>query len=127
MIRGGASSTARLAALLFVALALVASACSSSSDTSSGGTGPGGSTPPGSTADGSTGSTPSGTAVAGDAAYAEPGPYAVGTTRLDMGGRTIEVWYPADPASTAGAAKRIFEIRDLLPEQLKAIVPDEVN
>jgi predicted dienelactone hydrolase len=127
MIRGGTSSTARVAALLFVALALLATACGS--DSSGSGSGTSGSGSPGSTAPagGTGGSTPPGTEVAADAAFAGPGPYIAGTTRLDMGGRTVEVWYPAEPSSAAGASKRIFEIRDLLPEQLKAIVPDEVN
>jgi dienelactone hydrolase len=61
------------------------------------------------------------------AAYAETGPYQVGTTTLDLDGRIVEVWYPADPGSEAGAERAIFEIRDLLPENLKAIVPDELN
>ena len=73
------------------------------------------------------GSTPPGTDVGADAAFAGPGPYVAGTTTLDMGGRAVEVWYPADPGSEVGASKRIFEIRDLLPETLKSIVPDDLN
>ena len=64
---------------------------------------------------------------AGEAAYAGPGPYIVGTTSLAIGERTVEVWYPAAPASATGTSKRIFEIRDLLPESLKSLVPDELN
>ena len=128
MIRGGTSATARLAALLFVALALVATACSSDSGTPSASTGSGGSAPGGTSApDGPGGTTPPGTEVGADAAFAGPGPYVAGTTTLDMGGRAVEVWYPADPGSEAGATKAIFEIRDLLPENLKAIVPDDLN
>jgi predicted dienelactone hydrolase len=125
MIRGGTSSLARLAALLVVSVALVATACSSESAVS--GPGSGGSTPPGSSAGGPGGTAPGGTAVDADAAFAGPGPYIAGTTTLDMGGRTVEVWYPAEPSSAEGATKRIFEIRDLLPESLKSIVPDELN
>lgn len=125
MIRGGTSSLARLAALLVLALALVATACGSGSSDPSG-TPAGGSNPPG-TGTGPDGSAPPGTEVAAGAAFAGPGPYIAGTTTLDMAGRTVEVWYPAAPSSAAGATKRIFEIRDLLPEQLKAIVPDELN
>lgn len=127
MIRGGTTRAARLAALLFVAMALVATACGSDSSGSSG-NGPAGSagpTPSGSIGPG--GTTPTGTEVAADAAFAGPGPYIAGTTRLDMGGRAVEVWYPAEPSSAEGATKRIFEIRDLLPESLKAIVPDDLN
>ena len=122
MNRGGTSSTARAVALLVLALALLVASCSSSSTGSD--PGPSGSTPTGT---GSDGSRPPGTEAAGDAAFAGPGPYAAGTTTLDMGGRAVVVWYPADPSSTAGATKAIFEIRDLLPESLKAIVPDELN
>lgn len=59
-------------------------------------------------------------------AYIAKGPYAVGTTTLDLDGRTVEVWYPADDVP-AGAQPVIFEIRDLLPEALKSVVPDELN
>jgi dienelactone hydrolase len=65
--------------------------------------------------------------LADQPAYEEPGPYVVGTTTLDLGGRVVEVWYPADPGAEAGAAKDVFEIRDLLPEALKSLVPDELN
>jgi predicted dienelactone hydrolase len=59
-------------------------------------------------------------------AYVAKGPYVVGTTTLELDGRTIEVWYPADQLP-AGAQPVIFEIRDLLPEGLQSIVPDELN
>ena len=59
-------------------------------------------------------------------AYVEKGPYSVGTTTLDLNGRKVEVWYPADDVP-AGAQQVIFEIRDLLPENLKTIVPDDLN
>jgi dienelactone hydrolase len=67
------------------------------------------------------------TPLADQAAYADTGPYEVGTTTLDLDGRSVEVWYPADPGSEVGAEQAVFEIRDLLPENLKAIVPDELN
>jgi len=65
--------------------------------------------------------------LADQAAYAEPGPYVVGTTTLDLDGRIVEVWYPADPGSEAGATRDVFEIRQLLPDALKSLVPDELN
>lgn len=132
MIRGGTSSPpARLAALLIVALALAAGACSSDSGSSSssgstGSAGQSGASAPGTSAGAPGGTTP-GTAVDGDAAFAGPGPYVVGTTMLDMDGRTVQVWYPADRGAEAGAEKQVFEIRDLLPDSLKAIVPDDLN
>lgn len=65
--------------------------------------------------------------LADQPAYEGPGPYVVGTTTLDLEGRVVEVWYPADPGAEAGATKDVFEIRDLLPEALKSLVPDELN
>jgi dienelactone hydrolase len=59
--------------------------------------------------------------------YEETGPFVAGTTTLDLDGRTIEVWYPADPGAEAGVDPAIFAIRDLLPEELQSLVPDELN
>jgi predicted dienelactone hydrolase len=114
--RGTSTSTPiRLLLTVVAALALVAGACSDDdSSTSSGGT----------SADGATAAT---TAAVDDDAYAETGPYVVGTTSLDLDGRIVEVWYPADPGAEAGATRAVFEIRDLLPEALQSIVPDELN
>jgi predicted dienelactone hydrolase len=95
------------------ALAVLLAACSSSTTGSDGQS----SAPPGST-------TPSAT---DDAAYTGPGPFVAGTTTLDLGGRKVEVWYPADPGAEAGKPKAVFEIRDLLPDQLKGLVPDSLN
>src|SRR5262245_9127545 len=88
---------------LAIAFALLATGCGSSDDTGSG------STSPPTTAD-----------VAAATAYVESGPYSVGTTTLDLNGRKVEVWYPAD-SLPAGAQQVIFEIRDLLPENLKSV------
>jgi len=66
--------------------------------------------------------------LSADAAYAEAGPYVAGTTTLTApDGRSVEVWYPADPGAEDGAEQDIFEITDLLPENLKSIVPPELN
>jgi predicted dienelactone hydrolase len=79
---------------------------------------------------GNAGANPATTAPAVDeaaaTAYIEPGPYEVGTTTLDLDGRKVEVWYPADEVP-AGAQQVVFEIRDLLPENLKSVVPDDLN
>jgi len=63
-----------------------------------------------------------------DPAYAEPGPYAAGVTSFALDdGRFVEVWYPADPAGTAGVEPAVFEIRDVVPPELASLVPDELN
>jgi predicted dienelactone hydrolase len=110
MTRGTAtiSRRARIAIIgLTVAFAMVAAACGSSDDNGSG-------------------STTTTVDPAAAVAYAEQGPYTAGTTTLDLDGRTIEVWYPADDVP-AGSEQVVFEIRDLLPENLKSVVPDELN
>lgn len=94
---------------LTVAVALVLTACGDSDDDS-----------------GSDATTATTVDAAAATAYAEAGPFDVGTTTLDLDGRTIEVWYPADEVP-AGAQQDIFEIRDLLPDNLKSIVPDDLN
>jgi predicted dienelactone hydrolase len=70
--------------------------------------------------------TPTTADLAEATAYVAKGPYSVGTTTLDLDGRKIEVWYPADDIP-AGAQQVVFEIRDLLPENLKSVVPDDLN
>jgi dienelactone hydrolase len=116
-IRGTTTSTPiRLLLAAVAALALVAGACSDDDSTTSGG---------GTSGDGATATTT--VAAVDDAAYADTGPYVVGTTSLDLDGRIVEVWYPADPGAEAGATRAVFEIRDLLPEALQSIVPDELN
>lgn len=104
----------RLALVIVATFALVAGACSSDDDASTGDT----------TATTTSATT---TSATDEAAYAAAGPYVAGTTSLDLNGRIVEVWYPADPGSETGATKAVFEIRDLLPEALKSIVPDELN
>lgn len=92
-----------------IALALVVTACGSSDDSGSSST-----------------AAPTTVDTAAATAYVDRGPYSVGTTTLDLNGRKVEVWYPTDDVP-AGAQQVIFEIRDLLPENLKSIVPDDLN
>jgi predicted dienelactone hydrolase len=95
-----------------LALSLTAAACgsnSSSSDNNAGST-----------------ATPTTVDAAAATAYVAKGPYAVGQTTLDLDGRKVEVWYPADDVPN-GAQQVIFEIRDLLPDNLKSVVPDDLN
>lgn len=100
----------RVSALIIAAALLVVAACGSDSSTSD--------------SNGTTTTTAIDEAAA--TAYVAKGPYSVGTTTLDLDGRKVEVWYPADEVP-AGAQQVIFEIRDLLPENLKSIVPDDLN
>jgi predicted dienelactone hydrolase len=95
--------------VIVIVLALVATACGSSDKSSSGST-----------------AAPTTIDLAAATAYVDTGPYSVGTTTLDLDGRKVEVWYPADDVP-AGTQQVIFEIRDLLPDNLKSIVPDDLN
>jgi alpha-beta hydrolase superfamily lysophospholipase len=71
---------------------------------------------------------PEGTAPnAGQPAYENAGPYVAGVTTLDMSGRKVEVWYPADKGAEAGATHDIFRISTLLPDNLKSLVPDNID
>jgi hypothetical protein len=50
--------------------------------------------------------------------YADPGPYPVGVTSLDLGDRFIEVWYPADPGSEVGVPVATYTTFDVFFEVL---------
>ncbi|MGH7787980.1 MAG: chlorophyllase/cutinase-like alpha/beta fold protein [Candidatus Binatia bacterium] len=63
----------------------------------------------------------------GLAKYAVRGPYAVGVTTLNIGDRDIEVWYPVDPAATAGKEKASYASFEVLPEAIKNILPPDLN
>lgn len=109
-----ASVTRTLLAATLAAV-LLAAGCSSSGSSSSTASAPGG------------GSATTTNPLADQPAYENPGPYVPGTVTLDLDGRKVEVWYPADPGAEAGQTKAVFEIRDLLPDSLKALVPDNLN
>jgi len=104
--RGGRTAPA---AALLLALALVAAACGSGSGSSSNTTAP-------------TIAAPTDQAV-----YEGPGPYVPGTTTLDLDGRKVEVWYPADPGTETGKTKDLFDITTILPDAVKSLVPPELN
>ena len=61
------------------------------------------------------------------AAYAKPGPYAVGYTTLMFPDRSVAVWYPADATSVAGKPKATYEQSTPLPDNLKGLVPAQYN
>jgi predicted dienelactone hydrolase len=54
-------------------------------------------------------------AVADAQRYAQPGPFAVGVTTLQLADRPITVWYPAVAGSEVGAIKATYDVREYLP------------
>ena len=48
-------------------------------------------------------------------------------TTLDLDGRKVEVWYPADKGAEAGKTKDVFRISTLLPDSLKSVIPDAID
>src|SRR4029079_5569108 len=63
----------------------------------------------------------------GTPAYEDAGPYVPGVTTLDLDGRKVEVWYPADKGAEAGKSKDVFRISTLLPHNLKSVIPDAID
>jgi dienelactone hydrolase len=52
------------------------------------------------------------------------GPWTVGVRTVTIGRLTAEVFYPAEPGSTDGMPEATYDIRDWLPPEEKAKVPD---
>ena len=61
------------------------------------------------------------------AKYAARGPYVVGVTTLNIGDRDIEVWYPLDPGTEAGATKASYASFEVLPAPIVALLPPDLN
>ncbi len=61
------------------------------------------------------------------AAFADPGPYAVGVTTLNIGDRDIEVWYPVDPGVLGNAEKAAYASFEVLPQAIVDILPPDLN
>ncbi|MBT8454072.1 MAG: hypothetical protein KJO40_19070 [Deltaproteobacteria bacterium] len=59
--------------------------------------------------------------------YREVGPFEAGVTTLTLNDRMVEVWYPVDPAATAGLEPVPYFIRDELSEELNSLLPGDVN
>lgn len=58
------------------------------------------------------------------APYAKKGAYGVGYTTLHLaGGRRVVVWYPANPATTAGHTQESIDLASLLSPALQAKIP----
>lgn len=53
-----------------------------------------------------------------------PGPWPVGARTASVAGRTVEVWYPAEPGSELGVEAARYDIRAALPESEQGKVPD---
>jgi hypothetical protein len=60
-------------------------------------------------------------------AYAQRGPYVVGVTTLTIGDRDIEVWYPVDPGTEAGAERASYASFTVLPEAIQRLLPPDLN
>jgi dienelactone hydrolase len=59
--------------------------------------------------------------------FAHLGPYAAGVTTLDLGDRSVEVWYPARPSAVKGRARDAYFIRRWLPPAIEQILPADAN
>jgi len=49
-----------------------------------------------------------------------------GVTTLEVGGRPVEIWYPAEPGSNAGVPADTYDMRDFLPVESAQQIPDEI-
>lgn len=59
------------------------------------------------------------------APYVEPGLYAAGVTTLDVDGVAVEVWYPADADAIGTAPRDPYDMRDWLPDDMRALIPSD--
>jgi len=53
---------------------------------------------------------------------AERGPWAVGARTVDIGTLHTEVWYPAEPGSSQGLDKYVYDLREYLPAEQQGAV-----
>lgn len=58
------------------------------------------------------------------APYEGFGPWPVGVRTLDLPDRKVEVWYPAVPGSEAGRDRAAYDVREWLPPEEAAKIPD---
>ncbi len=63
-------------------------------------------------------------AYADCAPYSVPGPYAPGVTTITVDGSPVEVWYPAPAGAQEGLEPVTYDLREWLPEDLAAQIPD---
>jgi len=73
---------------------------------------------------GATTTTADAAALAAETRYAEPGPYEVGVTTLQLADdRKVEVYYPAAEASTDGKPNEVYLQTDPIPPDVLAALP----
>lgn len=53
------------------------------------------------------------------------GPWPVGARTVNIGGLTVELWYPAAPGSEQGKPPATYDLRQWLPASEKAKIPDD--
>lgn len=56
-------------------------------------------------------------------AFASPGPFASGVTTLNLPDRKVEVWYPANKKSAAGAVPDSYDLLTKVPPSVAALFP----
>jgi len=54
------------------------------------------------------------------------GPWPVGARTVDVGGLTVEVWYPAEPGSESGIPPMDYDIRYALPPSQQSLISDDL-
>jgi len=55
--------------------------------------------------------------------YQDIGPYLVGSTTLTLAkGPSVEVWYPVAPVAGVAAADITYDVRDFVPESIRAVL-----
>lgn len=57
---------------------------------------------------------------------AEAGPWKAGVRTIELSGLTTEIWYPAADKSEAGLGTHQYDIREHLPDAMRAQVPEPV-
>lgn len=65
--------------------------------------------------------------LASSADLSARGPWSVGAKTVMVGALRTEVWYPVLPASVEGATKARYDIRQALPPEEAAKIPDDDN
>jgi len=68
---------------------------------------------------------PSPSPAACEQSFAHAGPFAAGVRTLDLAGVAVELWYPAPAESAEGRSPDVYDIRNWLPDDVAAAIPDE--
>jgi dienelactone hydrolase len=59
--------------------------------------------------------------------FREEGPWVAGVTTLSLGDRSVEVWYPANPAEAEGLERDAYFIRDFVSPIFDAVLDESIN